>query len=130
MAVYYYIIHEIDIFVHLNRDECFIEHLTFVQPTYVHLTFDQNACIHLTFVLHTYVHLTFDQNAYVRSTFGQYAFTHFHLSSHIMRMLLKCSGVLEWWHRGQYFGLPITRSVVQFPLRTLIYALSSSYIEI
>ena len=37
---------------------------------------------------------------------------------------------VEWWHSDQYFGLPITRSVVQFPLRTLIYALSSSYIEI
>ena len=37
---------------------------------------------------------------------------------------------LEWWHSGQYIGLPITRSVVQFQLRTLIYALSSSYIEI
>ena len=36
----------------------------------------------------------------------------------------------EWWHSGQYFGLPITGSVVQFPLRTLIYALSSSDIEI
>ena len=35
---------------------------------------------------------------------------------------------MEWWHSGQYFCLPITRSVVQFPLRTLIYALSSSYI--
>ena len=30
----------------------------------------------------------------------------------------------------QYFGLLITRSVVQFPLRTLIYVLSSSYMEI
>ena len=36
----------------------------------------------------------------------------------------------EWWHSGQYFGLPINRSVVQFPLRTLIYALPSSYAEI
>ena len=33
----------------------------------------------------------------------------------------------EWWHSGQYFGLPVTRSVVQFQLRTLIYALSSSH---
>ena len=37
---------------------------------------------------------------------------------------------MKWWHSGQYFGLPITKSVAQFPLRTLIYALSSSYMEI
>ena len=36
----------------------------------------------------------------------------------------------EWWHSGLYIGLPITRSVGQFPLRTLMYTLSSSYIEI
>ena len=35
---------------------------------------------------------------------------------------------MEWWHSGQYFCLSITRSVGQLPLRTLIYALSSSYI--
>ena len=37
---------------------------------------------------------------------------------------------IEWWHCGQYFGLPITKSVVQFPLRTLICKLSSIYIDI
>ena len=31
---------------------------------------------------------------------------------------------------GQYFGMPITWSVVQFPLRTLMNNLSSRYIEI
>ena len=36
----------------------------------------------------------------------------------------------EWWHSGQYFGLPITRLVVEFPLQTLMYTLSSSYMEI
>ena len=37
---------------------------------------------------------------------------------------------MEWWRSGQYFDLPITRSVVQFPLRKLIYVLPSSYVDI
>ena len=34
-----------------------------------------------------------------------------------------------YWSGGEYFGLPITKSVVQFPFRTSSYKLASSYIE-
>ena len=37
---------------------------------------------------------------------------------------------LEWWQSSQYFALPNTRPVAQFPHRTLIHKLSSSYTEI
>ena len=36
----------------------------------------------------------------------------------------------ERWRSGQYIGLPITRPVAQLLLWTLIYKLSSSYIEV
>ena len=36
----------------------------------------------------------------------------------------------EWWHSGYSFGLPTTKSVFQFPLRTLICKFSSNYTEI
>ena len=38
--------------------------------------------------------------------------------------------ILKWWNSGQYFGLPVTRSVVQFSLQTLIHALSSCIVVI